>query len=362
MLSALSAMGATAPQVSAAVVAMLVGYGVLSIALSIWLKMPVSIAWSTPGAAFLASSSALGLDFQTAVGAFLVASLLTIIAGLWPVLGEMVKKIPPQVSSAMLAGVIFPFVIATVNSAVQFPFLILPVILVWILLERVRPVLASPVAISLGFILIGLSPEVSTLNSNQFWPDLTIIVPNFELGAIVAIAIPLFLVTMASQNLPGLAIMSARGFELPTREMFVSTGAGGAITSFFGGFGLNLAALTAAINADESAGQDRSRRWIASAWGGAVYVLLAVFAVPFAAFVLAVPVNLLLALAGLALITTFSNAVKTAVSSENLRLTGIATFVVGASGITIYGIGGAFWALVVGTLLSLVSRERKDRY
>ncbi len=350
-------MGASQDQIATAIAVMLLGYGVLSIGLSSYLKIPVSIVWSTPGAAFLASSSSLGLSFETAVGAFLVSSLLILLTGLWPALGKLVAKIPPQISSAMLAGVIFPFVVATVHSAVEFPMLVMPVVIVWLLLNRFIPLWASPLAISLGFVLIGASPEAADFKLERFWPHLELVIPNFEFGAVVAIGVPLYLITMASQNLPGLAVMSGLGYQLPAGKIFITTGAASAATSLFGGFGLNLAAITAAINADESAAKDPKRRWVAASWGGVVYILFALFAAPFAAFVLAVPGELLLSLAGIALITTFANALKTSVQDDRLRLAGIATFVIGAAGITIFGIGGAFWALVAGVLISLLSKK-----
>ena len=150
-IAGLTAMGATSDQTATALFVLLIGYGVLSIGLSYWLKMPVSV-WSTPGAAFLASSSALGLEFSVAVGAFIVSSLLIVLTGVWPTLGNLVRKIPPAISAAMLAGVIFPFVTATVHSAIDFPILIIPVVLIWLLLNRFATVWASPIAISIGFL------------------------------------------------------------------------------------------------------------------------------------------------------------------------------------------------------------------
>lgn len=350
-------MGASSSQIATALFVMLIGYGVLSIGLSVNLKMPVSVVWSTPGAAFLATSSGLGLSFETAVGAFILSSLLVVLTGAWPALGNLVRKIPPQISAAMLAGVIFPFVAAIVTAGVDYPLLIVPVVISWLIISRFLALWASPLAITLGFILISLSAEAADFDPQGFWPELHWVVPAFDLGAILAISIPLYLVTMASQNLPGLAIMSSLGYPLPVRKVFVTTGLGSALTGFFGGFGLNLAAITAALNADSSAAEDPNRRWLAASWGGVVYILFALFAAPFAAFVLAVPTNLLLALAGIALINTFAGAIKTAVSDDQIRLAGVVTFVIGAAGVTIFGIGGAFWALVVGVLVWLVQKR-----
>lgn len=350
-------MGASQEQIATSLFVMLIGYGVLSIGLSVWLKMPVSIVWSTPGAAFLATSSALGLSFDVAVGAFLVSSLLIVLTGAWPALSKLVAKIPPQISAAMLAGVIFPFVASTVTAGVQFPMLVLPAVVLWLVLNRFLPLWASPVAIALGFGLIAFSGEADDFAPGSFWPELALVVPSFDVAAIIAIGVPLYLVTMASQNLPGLAIMSSLGYQLPASKVFVTTGLGSAITSVFGGFGLNLAAITAALNADDSAAKDPSRRWLAASWGGVVYILFALFAAEFSAFVLAVPRELLLALAGIALINTFAGALRTAVSDDSMRLPGIVTFVIGAAGITIAGIGGAFWALVAGLLVWIIQKR-----
>ena len=357
-IAGLTAMGASSEQTATALFVLLVGYGVLSIGLSYWLKMPVSVVWSTPGAAFLASSAALGLEFSTAVGAFIVSSLLIVLTGIWPLLGNLVKKIPAAISAAMLAGVIFPFVTATVHSAVDFPVLIVPVVLIWLLLNRYATVWASPISIAIGFLLIGTSSAVEQIGVISFWPQLSPVIPNFDIAAIVAIGIPLYLVTMASQNLPGLAIMSSLGYNLPTSKVFATTGLGSTVTAFFGGFGLNLAAITAALNADEGASKDPSRRWIASSFGGLVYILFALFAAPFAAFVLAVPRELLLSLAGIALINTFAGSLKTAMEQQSTRLAAVVTFLIGAAGVTILGIGGAFWALLAGVLVWLLGARR----
>ena len=187
-------MGASQSQTATAIVVMLIGYGVLSILLSTWLKMPVSIVWSTPGAAFLATSSGLGVDFETAVGAFIVSSLLVVLTGAWPALSRLVAKIPPQISAAMLAGVIFPFVAATVQSGVDFPLLIMPVIVIWLLLNRLLPLWASPIAIVIGFALIAMSQEAKDFEVLSFWPNLAMISPVFDIGVIVAIGIPLYLI------------------------------------------------------------------------------------------------------------------------------------------------------------------------
>jgi benzoate membrane transport protein len=152
--------------------------------------------------------------------------------------------------------------------------------------------------------------------------------------------------------------MSSLGYQVPAGKVFAATGSASVLTSFFGGFGLNLAAITAALNADENAAKDPAKRWIASSWGGVIYILFAIFAAPFAAFVLAVPRELLLSLAGIALINTFANAIKGAITDDATRLAGVVTFIIGAASVTILGIGGAFWALLSGVIVWLLGKKR----
>lgn len=352
-------MSASAEQASTAIAISLFGYGLLSIILSWRLRMPVSVVWSTPGAAFLATSTALGASFQQAVAGFMLSSILLLMTAFWPALGRLVAKIPSSISAAMLAGVIFPFVIAVVHAAVDYPVLLIPVLVCWFVLNKWLKIWASPVAILLGFVLIGLSPVSSDQPTLGFWPEFLPVLPDFSAFTFVAIGVPLYLITMASQNLPGLAIMQALGYSLPTKRVLGATGLGSFIASFFGSFGLNLAAITAALNADEHAAKEPSRRWIAAAFGGVVYIIFGLFTVPFASFVLAVPRELLLSLAGLALLNTFAGALKTAVAEEETRLPAIVTFLIGAAGITVLNIGGAFWALVVGLAVWLFLRANR---
>lgn len=352
-------MGASAEQASTAIAVSLFGYGVLSILLSWRLKMPISVVWSTPGAAFLATSTALGADFQEAVAGFLLSSALLLITALWPTLGRLVSKIPPALSAAMLAGVIFPFVLAVIHSTVDYPQLLAPVVICWLLLSKWVRVWASPVAILLGFLLISLSPQLGPQPALDFWPEFQIVMPDFGSLTVIAIGVPLYLITMASQNLPGLAIMSSLGFKVPASRVLSATGLGSLLASPFGSFGLNLAAITAALNADEHADKNPSRRWIAAAFGGVVYILFGIFTVPFASFVLAVPRELLLSLAGLALLQTFSGALKSAMAEEETRFPATVTLLIGAAGVTVLNIGGAFWALLTGLAVWVFLRPNR---
>ena len=350
-IAGLLAMGATREQTSTAIFVLLFGYGLLSTVLSYRYKMPISIVWSTPGAAFLAASAGLGLEFEQAVGGFLLSGVLLTVTGFWPALARLVQRIPAAIASAMLAGILFTFVISTVRASVDYPLLVLPFVLVWFLLNRISPVWATPIAIVLAFGLINAQVGTSWLEGASLFPNFNLVIPAFELVPMFSIGIPLYLITMASQNLPGTAIMKGFGYIVPVRAVIGSTGIATVVASFFGGFGMNLAAITAAINANEQAAKDPARRWVASFAGGLVYWLFAIGAGFFAAFVLAVPAELLLAVVGIALLPSFVSAIGGSLESKEHRLPAAITFVVGAAGISVFGIGGAFWALVAGMLV-----------
>ena len=350
-IAGLVAMGATRDQTFTALFVLLFGYGLLSTVLSYRYKMPISIVWSTPGAAFLAASAGLGLEFDQAVGGFLLSGFLLTITGLWPALSRLVQKIPASIASAMLAGILFVFVVTTVRASVDYPFLVIPFILVWFVLNRIATVWATPVAIVLAFVLVNADLGWGWLEGARIFPSFEIVTPAFDLIPILSIGIPLYLITMASQNLPGIAIMKGFGYKVPVRAVITSTGLATMVASFFGGFGMNLAAITAAINANEQAAKNPARRWLASFVGGLVYWLFAIGAGFFAAFVLAVPSELLLAVVGLALLPSFISSIGASLEDKSTRLPAVITFVVGAAGISVFGIGGAFWALVAGMLV-----------
>lgn len=349
-LSAYLNLGATKEQSIAMVSIMLVAYGLLSILLSWKYKMPLSIVWCTPGAALIAGSSVSGIGFSNAMGGILVAGLLLAITGLWPALGTLVGRIPKSVASAMLAGVIFSFCVAPFAASASYPHLVLPVIAVWLILFWLYPVWASPAAIVLAFSLIGLDRGLKV--SAADWlitPSVTI--PTFSIASILSIALPLYLVAMASQNIPGIAIMKTYGYEVPFRASLTTTGIGTAVVSFFGGFVMNLAAITAALNANEQAHKNPAKRYLASVSGGLVYVLFALVAGVAVAFVYQTPQQLLLAASGLALLPTIVNAFSTMVEIPSERIAAVSAFLVASSGVVFFSIGAAFWAILTGLIV-----------
>lgn len=337
---------------------MLIGYGVLSMALSARFKMPISIVWSTPGAAFLGASASLAIGIERAVGAFLVAGLLLTITGFWPALGRLVSKIPRGVASGMLAGVIFPFVIATASASLAFPVIVLPMVVLWFILYRLKPVWASPATIVLGFVLMAWQLPQDWAAGLELFPKFELINPSFDWLMMLSVGVPLYLITMASQNVPGFAIMRSLGYEPPVPAILKSTGITSLLLAPLGGYSLNLAAITAALNANEHAAKDPKRRWLAAFTSGVGYLIFALIAAPFAAFVLALPRDLILAVVGLALLATVVSALTVALEQPDQRFAALATFVITASGVAPFGIGAAFWALLAGVAIWLLLREQ----
>ncbi|MFM6966714.1 MAG: benzoate/H(+) symporter BenE family transporter, partial [Rhodoluna sp.] len=354
-LAALTAVGASKGQTATAIVVMVALYGILSIVLSYKFKMPISIVWSTPGAAMMVAAGVLHIGFGQSVGAFLVTGVLLAITGLWPALGRLVSAIPKPIANAMLAGVIFSFCVAPFQALVLYPAIVVPAILIWLVLYRYATVWAAPVAIAVTYTLIAVLMPAD-LSHVQMWSSFAPVLPVFDWSAIVSLAIPLYLVTMASQNVPGIAIMNSFGFTVPFKPVLMTTGAATAAGSFFGGYALNLAAITAALNANEHAHPNPARRWLSSVYGGVAYLVLAVLAAPTVAFILETPRVLILATSGLALFGTIGNAISEATSDLKLRMPAVVTFLVGASGIAVWGIGAAFWALLAGIAVWLVTK------
>lgn len=358
VLAALSALGASQAQIVSVVFVMLLLFGALSIVLSWRYKMPISIVWSTPGAALLVSAGGLGFGFETVVGAFIVASLLIALTGLWPALGRLVSSIPKPIASAMLAGVIFSFCIAPFSAAGKYPLVVLPALAVWLVLYKLAQVWATPISMVVLFGLTAAELNI-TIPVADILPAAQLVAPQFSLVAIISIGLPLYLVTMASQNIPGIAIMKSFGYEVPFRPVMLATGLGSLVSNLFGGFLTNLAAITAALNANEQAHRDPSKRWIASVSGGVVYLLLALTAGASISFVIQAPREIILAGAGLALFAIMIGALSSIVEEPDLRLPAVIAFLVASSGFTAYSIGPAFWALVAGVLVWLWLAKRK---
>jgi benzoate membrane transport protein len=337
-------------QASSAIFISVTLYGLLSIFLSAKFRMPISIVWSSTGAALLIASGGLKLPFSSVVGAFIFTGGLFLLTGLWPALGKLVSKIPKPIASAMLAGVIFNFCVAPFKSIGNYALIVVPAILVWLLLQKLSPVWSTPAAITIIFGSTAVTGGFR-ISSDEILPTLNFVSPTFDLTAILSIGIPLYLVNMASQNIPGIAIMKSFGYEVPFKAAMTATGSATIIGGLFGGMTLNLAAITAALNANEHAHRDPNRRWLSSVYGGIVYLIIALFSGATVAFVLAAPKDLILAAAGIALIGTIIGSLSSALEDIKLRLPAMVTFLIGTSGLTLFSISSAFWALIFGLLV-----------
>lgn len=359
VLHGFDAVGATPAQAASGLFALCLAMGILGTVLSLWLKMPIAIAWSTPGAALLISTGAVAGGFPAAVGAFLLAAVLIVVAGLWRPFGRAVSAIPMPLASAMLAGILFNLCLAPVRAVAEVPTLALPIIVIWALALRFARVWAVPLAVvATGIIIAMTTPMPEGLLASAL-PQPVLVMPTLTMDAIIGLAVPLFIVTMASQNIPGLTVLRTNGYNPDIRPLFVSTGLVSALISFAGGQLINLAAITAALCAGPEAHPDTAKRYIAAVSGGIFYVLLALGAGFAAAFVAAAPSILIEAVAGLALMTSLAGALMGAMAAEDTRLPAVVTFVTAASGLTLFGIGAAFWGLIAGLLLLAIVRLGK---
>jgi benzoate membrane transport protein len=350
VLTGLRAMGATSVQAASGLAALCLTMGIATILLAGSYRIPITIAWSTPGAALLAASPTPAGGWPTAIGAFVVTGLLIVATAAVPALGRLIARIPTSIAQAMLAGVIVPLCLKPVLATAASPGLMWPILLAWVVVLLLAPRWATPAAIAAAFVVTLLHLS----SAPQFTVGFTLVAPHVTWQAVVGIAIPLWLVTMASQNVPGVAVLKTFGYETPWRPTLLATGIGTVIGAFAGGHAICMAAISAALAAGHDAGPDTSRRWKAAVTTGVLYLFLAAGAGIVTAIVLAAPGALLPAAAGLALIGTLAGSIQQALEDAPGRLPAAVTFLVAASGITVLGIGGAFWALVVGVLLRFV--------
>ena len=362
VLAALTAAGATPTQAGSGLMALCLGLGVLNMAVSARTRTPISFAWSTPGAAFLLTVGEPAGGFPAVVGAFLVTALLIVLTGLFRPLARLVAAIPASLANAMLAGMLLTLCLAPIEAVAQVPAMALPILLAWALGLRFARRYAVPIAVLVTGIVLAITTHLPPGALDGTWPNLSLVVPGISVDAIIRISLPLYIVTMASQNLPGLAVLRANGVTVNPAAPFVLTGIASGVTALFGSITTNLAAITAAICAGPEAHPDPSRRWPAPVAAGATYVVLGLGASLAAAFVAASPPILIQAVAGLALLSSLATALAAALAHEEQRLPAILTFVATASGITVIGIGAPFWGLVGGIALLVLLRQPKTAH
>ena len=353
VLAGLRAVGADAAQAASGLFAVSVAMGAATVLLSWRFRIPVTSAWSTPGAALLATTGAVAGGWSAAVGAFLSCGVLLVVTGWWPGLAKLVRRIPVSIAQAMLAGVLLPLCVEPLRGLATNPAAVGPVLAVWLVLLKVRPRWAVPGAFGAALVVIGiaLARDGGGPGLADFVPQLSVTSPSWTVGASIGAALPLYLVTMAAQNIPGVAVMAGFGYDVPWRPAMTVTGVGSMLAAPFGGHAINLAAISAALAAAPDADPDRERRWVAGLSAGVTYLVLGLTSTGLVAVVLAAPDGVVQAVAGVALLGAFASACAAAMSQVDDRLPAAVTFVVAASGIAVVGVGSAFWALLAGIVL-----------
>jgi benzoate membrane transport protein len=354
VLQGLDAAGADAAQAASGLAVLTAAMGLCGIVLSAATRMPISVAWSTPGAALLASSGVPEGGFAAAVGAFLGAGVLVIAAGLFRPLGRAVAAIPAPLANAMLGGVLFSLCLAPVRAAAEVPLLALPMLAAWAVAGRINRLAAIPAALAAAVIGVAVTVPLGPVGPIVAVPVL--VVPAVVPSAMLGIALPLFLVTMASQNIPGIAVLSANGFRPSPGPLFTATGIASVAAAPFGAHAVNLAAITAAICAGPGAHADPGRRWWAATVAGLTYLAFGILAGGVTGLAALAPPVLVQAVAGLALLAPLAAALVAGLAEPRHREAAIVTFVVSASGLSLAGIGAAFWGLLAGGALMLLAR------
>ena len=340
VLTGLDAVGASAAQAASGLLAVSLAMGLACIVLAWRYRMPITAAWSTPGAALLVATGSVEGGWPAAVGAFLVTAALILLTALWPALGALIARIPPSIAQAMLAGVLLPLCLAPITGVVANPWGVVPVVLTWLVFARLAPRWAVPLAFvaAAAVVAVSLVSAGTRVDPAVLLPRFELTMPAFTVGALVGIALPLFIVTMASQNVPGIAIMRSFGYEVPWRPAMLVTGLGTALGAPAGGHAINLAAISAALAASPDADPDPDRRWLAGVSTGASYLVLGAFSAAFATLVVLAP----------------TAVIQQAIDDPGERLPAVVTFLVAASGIAVLGVSAAFWALVAGLLVRTV--------
>ncbi len=360
VLTGLTAQGATTDQAASGLLVLLLGMAVGMAALIWWSRMPITLAWSTPGAALLASTPLTGAGWPAAVGAFVVVAALTALTGLWPWLSRRMAAIPVSIANAMLAGVLLPICFTAFTTLARTPAYVAPIMLTWLLGYVFVRRWAVPLALVVAVVIVGLTLDGSPTASDLV-PRLAFTVPVLDWQALVGLALPLYLVNLASQYAPGVAVMKTFGYAVPWRPALLVTAGVSALGAPFGGHAVNLAAISAALAASPDAHPNPRRRWVAAASATVCYLVLALLSAA-AAYVLShAPTGLIITVAALALLGTLGSALQQSLADEQDRVAAVITVVATASGLSLFGVGSAFWGLGIGLTIRWLLRSAPGR-
>jgi benzoate membrane transport protein len=360
VLAAAQALAATPAQTVSWIAGLAIAKGLASLYLSWRHRMPIICAWSTPGAALIAAAG--GVDLAAAVGAFLAAAALMMATAAFRPLGALVERIPMSIASAMLAGVIFRFVVAVFDEMRVQPVMVLVLLVVFLLARLWNPFLGVIAALAAGLALAFATGTATLPSGSLGFTELVLVMPRLDLTTIVGIGIPLYLVTMAAQNLPGFAVLRASGYQPPTASCLFTTGLLSFVTAPTGAHMVNMAAISASICTGADTHPDPAQRWKAGIWYALFWLAIAATAGLLLALIVAMPKALIVAVAGLGLVGSLTGALGQAMTSDKDRFAAVIAFCVAASSLSLFGVGSAFWSLVAGlsvlTLDKLAGRLR----
>ena len=365
VLAGLRAVGADQAQAASGLLTVTVIMGLMTIWFSVRRKLPISIAWSTPGAALLLATGHVHGGFGAVISAFLICGLLIVCTGLFAPLRRLVLAVPKPIANALLAGVLLELCLVPVTTMKERPAMAAAIIATWLLFLRFARRWAVPAAMGVALIEIISSANSAQLSHLSFAPTLTLTRPALDVTAIT-LGISLFVVTMSAQNVPGIAVLEGFGYDAPVRPILTGTGLGTMFGAVFSGHVVNMAAISAALCAGPDAHPNRNRRWIASTTAGIILVVFGFAAALLSALVAVAPAGLVESVAGLALLGTLGSALAAAVVADpdggtRNRDAAIITFLVTASGISLAGIGSAFWGLVAGLVFATIFMARRRR-
>lgn len=361
VLAGLTSVGASEAQAATGLFFAALAMGACSIWLPLATRTPAAVAWSTPGAAFLASTAALPGGFAEAVGALICCALLILVTGFIPALGRLVASIPKPIANALLAGVVLRLCFAPAEALGAVPLLALPVIAAWVGGLMLNRLLAMPFAVAalLIVLFVGVDlPEGAASSPLIALPAMDPLQPMFTVQGFFSIALPLYLVTMAGQNIPGFAVLELNGYAVRRQPLIRNTGLASLATAPFGAVPVNMSAITAAMMAGDDAGRDRARRYWAAVISGLAYIAFAFLAEPIVALAAVAPSELIVAVAGLALIPALVGSVAAAFADQEQLEAPALTFLLAASGMTLLGVSGAFWGVLIGSAIWLLKRLR----
>ena len=359
IFQAAQAAGANEAEIASWLGALCSGMGATSIGLSLYFKTPMLTAWSTPGAALLVTAL-VGVPLSDAIGAFIVSAVLITMCGVTGWFERVMDKLPQSIAAAMLAGVLLRFGMdAFVALQTEFV-LVFSMFVGYLVFKRTSPRYVMVLVLGLGVVIAAFKGLIQAEALSVGLTKPVLLTPTFSWSVIVGVALPLFVVTMASQNVPGAAVIRASGYQTPVSPLITWTGTASLVLAPFGAHGLNLAAITAAICMGQEAHEDADKRYTAAVAAGVFYLLLGIFGATVAALFAAFPEELIVAVAGLALLSTIAGSLATAVKDDSSREAGLITFLVTTSGVTLLDIGSAFWGLLAGVMALLVLHWRRS--